>query len=733
MSSPIPILLRMATAGTVGGTVIGGCFAAAHVFSRDHVREFQAGAPSPITERLFGFAMWTAVEGLGFGAIALALGVLALVLAKLQRTSPERSYAKNAASVWIVCGGAFAAWVTLGTWFTYEALLFLPPGQLVLLNLGGYAAALIGLLVWDCITTRLPWSPRSEPAAVSAALMATTGFALWFAFRIIMGVSGGWRQPMRAGGALAVLIASAPAASLIARLIAPSVGAIGSRLAAGALLPRPLLYGLLGLLAGCTLWTMPQFSLTSLPAGVDYKSQAPHGTPQGPNVIVITIDTLRADALGCYGYGRPTSPFLDSLAANGVRFDDPVASAAWTKPATGTILTGLHPSRHGALYHGSRLMLPKGCRTMAEAFRDSGYVTAGFVSNPNIKKVFDFDRGFDEYFDSPVEDTISHASMRNSWFGRVLTEITRHQFNWKYENDCREINRHALAWIEKNRSSKFFLYLHYIDPHEPYSPPADYEAQFRQDHGFITFNKRKQLIARDLYDGEIRYNDDEIRRLHGELARMGLAENTLIVVTADHGEEFFEHGALGHGFSLYQEVVRVPWIMSGPGVPKGVVVKSPARIVDLAATTLDVAKTGIRALGDGQSIAAAFADPQWKRPAPIFLENEFGENDEDTRSFVFSGVRDGEWKFILTTQNAHRPPQDPRYGPVELYNLKADPLERTNLAKEEAQKTRGSGYFERLQEHAKFLDEPGFRKIKPDALDPTTAAQMKAVGYLGGK
>ena len=204
----------------------------------------------------------------------------------------------------------------------------------------------------------------------------------------------------------------------------------------------------------------------------------------------MTVDTLRADGLSCYGYPRPTSPFLDSLAESGTRFADPVAAAAWTKPATGTIFTGLYPSRHGALYHGSSLQLPEGERTMAEAFRQAGYVTAGFVSNPNVKAVFDFDRGFDVFFDSPVEDTLTLACIRDTWFGRSLMELLRHQFNWKYENDVRQMNRHVEGWLAKNGDERFFLYVHYIDPHIPYDPPSPWREEFAQDHGFVTFEKR---------------------------------------------------------------------------------------------------------------------------------------------------------------------------------------------------------------------------------------------------
>ncbi|MEW6074396.1 MAG: sulfatase, partial [Planctomycetota bacterium] len=492
----------------------------------------------------------------------------------------------------------------------------------------------------------------------------------------------------------------------------------------------PLAWTLGAGLAACAAVAAVSFSLSAVPVAGEYRRLPARGTPAGPSVIFITVDTLRADHLGCYGYGRPTSPFVDSLAAGGARFTDPSAPAAWTKPSTGTLLTGLYPSRHGALYHGSRLHLPPGERTLAEAFHAAGYVTAGFVSNPNVKRVFDFDRGFDEFFDSPVEDTISLAAIRGSYFGRILMDLLRHEFNWKYENDVRRMNEHVLAWLEVNHEQPFFLYVHYIDPHIPYDPPAEYRRQFASPRsGFPLFNARKERVGRDLYDGEVRYTDDGIRELVEALYRHGRGEDALLVVTSDHGEEFFEHGVLGHGFSLYQPVIHVPLILHGPGIVPGTVVGEPVQILDLPATVLDLAGTGVTRLGDGISFAPLLAAPAAGREGPYFLENEFGQNEGDRRSFVFKGVRSGRWKLVLTEANTYFPPGDPRYGSLALYDLAADPGEERNLIRDEAHRDLVRSLQERLAAHLAFLDETGFRDAEPAAISAEILGNLKALGY----
>ncbi len=708
--------------------LIGASVAAWELSSKTWVREFQAGAESPMSERLSAIVQRSTLEALGFGLLALGLSAAAWIMTR-RRT--EEDAARRLFSNILIATAAFALW-TACTWITDAALPFLRPSELILMNLVGLVGAGIAIALWVFLTSKLPWAAKSDPVAHTLGSAIMLGFAINTAQSIVLGASRGYQSPTRlamAGGS--VLIAFALSA-LLGRLLVKPLASI--ELAFGKLsgVFRGTSLSLGVVLVGCIAVTLSSLELSSVSSKVEYKELVQTEPSPGPNVILITIDTLRADHLGCYGYERPTSPFIDSLADEGTRFADASAPAAWTKPSTGTILTGLYPSRHGALYHGSSLQVPEGERTLAEAFSERGYATAGFVSNPNVKKIFAFDRGFEEFFDSPVEDTITLAAIRESMFGGIVMMLSRHQFNWKYENDIQSVNQHVLAWLESNQNQPFFLYVHYIDPHIPYTPPVEYEREFSRDYeGFPLFNERKRLVGMDRYDGEIRYTDDGIRTLAEKLDELGIRGKTNIVITSDHGEEFFEHEVLGHGFSLYQPVIHVPLIANGPSVVPGRVVEAPVQIVDLAATVLDLVDGDVPKFGDGSSFAKAITDESWMPENQLYLENEFGQDSSDDRSFVINAVRDGEWKFILTERNLYRPPGNPRYGPHELYNLENDPGELRNLIDAPKQQARIKEMVGRLRDHSSFLNDNGFRDIEPALLSPEMEAEMQALGYLG--
>jgi arylsulfatase A-like enzyme len=235
----------------------------------------------------------------------------------------------------------------------------------------------------------------------------------------------------------------------------------------------------------------------------------------------------------------------------------------------------------------------------------------------------------------------------------------------------------------------------------------------------------------DLYDGEIRYTDDGIRQLVEKLDTLGIRDETVLVITSDHGEEFYEHEVLGHGFSLYQPAIHVPLIANGPGISQGRVVEASVQIVDLPASLLDFAGTGIRSFGDGRSFAAAMADPDWKPTGDLYLENEFGEGQDENRDFVLNAVRDGKYKLILTERNLYRPVWSPKYDAQELYDLEADPGETKNLVFDPKYRARVASMLDRLRKHSQFLVDTGFRDIKPAALSEDVEADMRALGYLG--
>ena len=305
------------------------------------------------------------------------------------------------------------------------------------------------------------------------------------------------------------------------------------------------------------------------------------GGPNTPlNVVLIGVDTLRADHIGCYGYDRKTTANVDLLADEGVLFENVIAPSPWTLPSFATVFTSLYPVQHGATHF--RNTLKDACPTLAELLKASGYKTYGVINAPYLKTKYKLNRGFDFYNMTPID-------------GRVADGTTED----------------ALDWIDLNGDAPFFVFVHYFDPHLPYSPPAPYDTLFDPDYtGRLRdaynpkrlpafrqrdFAEMKAISAADwdhiraLYDGEIAFTDEAVGRLLEGLKERGLAKNTLIVFLSDHGEEFFEHEGFEHGHTLYDELLRVPLIFSLPGrLPEGVRVSRQVRLVDIAPTIMDL-------------------------------------------------------------------------------------------------------------------------------------------------
>ncbi len=276
-----------------------------------------------------------------------------------------------------------------------------------------------------------------------------------------------------------------------------------------------------------------------------------------PNVLLITLDTTRADHMGCYGYQRPTTPVLDRLAAESVVYTHAISTSSWTLPAHASLFTGKFTTSHGARYdtegplrltdgidgpenwkdYRARGLSPSET-TLAEILKEAGYVTGAVVGGPWMKKVFGLDKGFDHYDDAQIR-TVN---------GRLAGEVTSA----------------ALEWVEKESDHEFFLFLNYFDPHTPYSAPEPFTYQFFPD-GEAPSNQEPSLEEmNNLYDAEILYMDHHIGRLLEGLERLGLFEHTLFIVTADHGELLGEHGKMGHGTSLYQEEIHIPLLVRYP-------------------------------------------------------------------------------------------------------------------------------------------------------------------------
>jgi arylsulfatase A-like enzyme/Tfp pilus assembly protein PilF len=349
-----------------------------------------------------------------------------------------------------------------------------------------------------------------------------------------------------------------------------------------------------------------------------------------PNVLLVTLDTTRADRLGCYGYPAALTPSLDALASEGVMFERAYTPVPMTLPAHASIMSGLLPPEHGLMTNG-RGRLDESISVLAEVFRDAGYDTAGFVASFVLHSTFGLQRGFAVY-----DDDMTH------------TDPTEHGLHRQREG--RHVVDAAMSWLQQPRRGPFFCWVHLYDAHEPRLTHSD------------EFGDR---FLNSPYDGEIAYVDQQVGRLVKQLESCGLRERTLIVVIGDHGEGLGDHDENEHGLTIYNSVLQVPWIWAGRGVVAASRrVRQPVSLVDLRPTLL--ATTGLRdpARTSGRSLQAALAGSALAERAC------YAGTDVPLLDHGWSPLRcllTSDWKYIRSTE-------------VELYNLSTDPQEAHNLA-----------------------------------------------------
>jgi arylsulfatase A-like enzyme/tetratricopeptide (TPR) repeat protein len=396
----------------------------------------------------------------------------------------------------------------------------------------------------------------------------------------------------------------------------------------------------------------------------------------GPNVLLVTIDTLRWDHVGVYGATGATTPVLDDLAARGVRFDTAIAHAPLTGPSHASILTGLTPIRHGVRDHGA-FVLPASLPTLASTLRAAGYATAGFISGFPLERRFGFASGFQTYDDRLPRGQTPRDTAATE---RHADETTDRVIDW--------LNGRP----QKPGAAPWFVWAHYFDPHAAYEPPPEYLRKFS---------------ARP-YDGEIAFVDTQIGRLFSHLAGRGDLAGTVVLVTADHGESLGEHGEETHGVFIYDSTLRVPWIVAGPGVPAGRVASVVARGVDVMPTLLDLAGVPAPAAIDGRSLRPA-VEGRSMSDEPAYIESLLA-----FRNFGWAplrGVRDARWKYI----DAPSP---------ELYDLAADARESANRMPQQPGRARAMARV-----LATVVQAPTQDAAQPVAVD--TANRLRALGYIG--
>jgi arylsulfatase A-like enzyme len=505
-------------------------------------------------------------------------------------------------------------------------------------------------------------------------------------------------------------------ALLLLALVAVGIFRLARRLTArapGAYLANP--FGAIIALGGAVAVALV---LSSLPGALRESPAVPAaGGPVGaPPMILIMVDTLRADRLGAYGAEDVQTPRIDGLASDGILFTRAFAQASWTRPSVATILTGLYPSSHGAVHKAD--VLSDSVETLAEGLQAHGYRTIGLANNANVTAAFNFQQGFDDYIylapDLYFGASESAAELIVYKQLRVVRErLSKSRWVRNYYQPAEEVTAQALEIVKRERGRPFFLYLHYMDPHDPYfSHPFDGHGVARVATPRPADERAKELLA--LYDGEVEYLDEQLGRLFEGLRELGVYDKALIVLTADHGEEFLEHGGWWHGTTLYDEQIAVPLIVKPPGpVAAGRVATGLARSLDIAPTLL--AAAGAAAPEEMQGRVLAFIAPDRGSPEAVFSENELEGN-------VLRSVRTEVWKLIIANEG------NPRGQPAnQVFQIEADPGERDNVF--------GKGKPEE-RDLATALDtlarEAGehARAVEQGDVDTATQERLKALGYV---
>lgn len=405
------------------------------------------------------------------------------------------------------------------------------------------------------------------------------------------------------------------------------------------------------------------------------------GSARPRNVLLISIDTLRADHLGCYGYQGAETPRLDALAARGVRFSQATTVVPLTLPAHSSLMTGTFPGHHGVRDNGG-FYLGADQLTLAEMLKARGFRTGGFIGAFVLDGRWGINQGFDRYFDD------FDLSKYESALG--MDAVQR-------RGD--EVVDQAQKWLDQDRQKPFFAWVHLYDPHTPYdSAPREIRERFPR-------------TAVGAYDAEIAWTDSLVGRLIDGLRAEGRLDDTLVVVVGDHGEELGEHREQTHGFFVYDAAVHIPMIMAGPGI-RPEVVDDQVRIVDVLPTVLDLLGIPIPHVVQGASLTPTLRGEHVHLLA--LSENWYPRYHYGWSELI--AVRDGRYHFIKAPRR-------------ELYDIRADPGELHNLATQEPRIADGlQSALEAMFERVKSATAPK----GPQAMDIETTERLQALGYLGG-
>jgi arylsulfatase A-like enzyme len=580
-------------------------------------------------------------------------------------------------------------------WSGRDFLWSVPVGHAVLLMIPGVMVAAVNRLRAGLVSLR-----------AGAWLFATLAF--WGALL---------RMPLYGSGSLLL-------AAGLGRLAADAVAGYRGH-------PRPPWYtfaGLLGLLGVLAVLSSGRQVVQ------EYRAMAglPAPQPGACNVVLIVWDTVRAYNLSLYGYPRMTTPNLVRWAQRGVRYDLALAPAPWTYPSHSSFFTGQWPYRLNSQWNST---LDTPYPTLAEYLTSQGYQTAGFSANTNCCSYeTKLDRGFIHFEDYPLTpQSLCGRTVAGNWILKNILnrgDFRKHKWIKVQSRDAQRINDAFLDWLRRRRRDRpFFAFVNYFDAHEPYIPPEGYAGRFgirpeaARDYQLLldyeqtdkdTIRPRDVLMARDCYDDCIAYLDDQLGRLLDRLQGQGLLENTLVLITSDHGEAFGDHRIFGHANSLYLDEIWVPLVILAPGAPAGRVVRNPVSLRDLPATMVDQLGLSAGSPLPGRSLAACWVPTPGEAPSATSPALSEHANTTAFQPQPERGLKRRGFQMSLVAQGRHYVRDG--MGSEQLYDLRSDPFEQVNLIGSAAGDQVVGSFRKRLLEV--LTEDPGSTEVENAYLKP---------------
>jgi arylsulfatase A-like enzyme len=567
-------------------------------------------------------------------------------------------------------------------------------------NLGRRLLALLFVAVWNAAAFGLVLAVAGLVADAALGLMrrrASGPAAASFAWGLCAALSAlGYGLQRYPDGSLLLI-------AVLALLAGAGVGLLAWRLARQGVASRRTGRWVL-IVTGAGLAVLLAVAVLRLTAR-DWKAFNPRvtgqsATPERPNIVLISIDALRADRLGVYGHQPSPSPRIDELASRGLVFRQAISQGNSTQQAVSSFLTSLYPTELGIEGLGAWVVHPERV-TLPEALQAGGYRTQAYVGNGHLVADRGYAQGFDEFIPPEPDRPYDLDRLRDQTVvaglaclrAPALCPLFERAYGLLFdpplimENEGRRINTRALRFLRLHREEQFFLWLHYMEPHAPYDPSRPFGEVPSQDRlrleetlrawrpsdrtGPLVLGPAEQKLLWALYDGEVQDADRLVGQVWDQIVAQGLADRTLLVIIADHGDEFADHGDYGHGQSVYQELVHVPLIFVGPQVAQpGRTIDTPVPMLDLLPTLVDVAGAPLPDLVRGQSLLPVLAGGE--PPERVF----YSQNRANRTLYEQDALYQGRTKLIYAARSDR----------AELYDLRADPTEQHDLSTADPQR-----------------------------------------------